>query len=75
MIYIALIMFIFMLQGFLLAVINNLWIELLIMPFVVGGLGGFLFGKLQEIIELDVIKFIAKRMAYHDVRQSEETME
>lgn len=47
-IYFTLMVFIIFLEGYIVAVINNYWIELLVLPIVCGGTAGWLYSKVLK---------------------------
>lgn len=84
-IYFTLMFFIIFFNGFIVAVINNYWIELLVLPIVCGGTAGWLYSKVLEECRKEAVIETLKTMAEVEIEmalnkeenneQSEETME
>lgn len=77
--------FIIFFNGFIVAVINNYWIELLVLPVVCGGTAGLLYDKTLKECRKEAIDEILEIMAEDEIEmalneeenneQSKETME
>jgi hypothetical protein len=55
--------FIIFLEGYIVAVINNYWIELLVLPIICGGSVGWLYTKALKECRKETIKETLKTMA------------
>jgi hypothetical protein len=72
-------------EGYIVAVINNYWIELLVLPIVCGGTAGWLYAKILNECRKEAIKETLKTMIEVEIEmelneeenneQSKETME
>lgn len=84
-IYFTLMFFIIFFEGYIVAVINNYWIELLVLPIIVGCSAGWLYSKAlkecrKEAIDdtLEIMAEVEIGMALNEEEnneQSKETME
>lgn len=84
-IYFTLMFFIIYLEGYIVAVINNYWIELLVFPIVCGCSAGWLYSKVLKEYREEAIDEILEIMAEVEIEmelneeenneQSKETME
>lgn len=84
-VYFALMFFIIFFNGFIVASINNYWIELLVLPIVCGGTVGWLYSKALEECRKEAIYEILKTMIEVEIEmalnkeenneRSKETME
>lgn len=84
-IYFTLFFLIIFLDGYIVAAINNYWIELLVLPIICGGSAGWLYGEMLEECRKEVIDETLEIMAEVEIEmalneeenneQSKETME
>lgn len=84
-IYFTLMFCIIFCNGFIVAVINNYWIELLVLPIVCGGTAGWLYSKVLKECRKEAVIEILKTMVEVEIEmalnkeknneQSKETME
>ena len=84
-IYFTLMFFIIFFNGFIVAVINNYWIELLVLPIVCGGTAGWLYSKVLKECRKEAVIGTLKTMVEVEIEmalnkeenneQSKETME
>lgn len=77
-IYFTLMVFIMFFDGYIVAVINNYWIELLVLPIVYGGTAGWLFSQaLKECREetRDEMILLALEQMLKDAETKEEIEE
>lgn len=84
-IYFTLFFLIIFLDGYIVAAINNYWIELLVLPIVCGGIAGWLYSKVLKECRKEAVKETLKTMIEVEIEmalneeenneQSKETME
>lgn len=84
-IYFTLFFLIIFLDGYIVAAINNYWIELLVLPIVCGGTAGWLYSKVLKECRKEAIDETLEIMAEVEIEtalneeenneQSKETME
>lgn len=84
-IYFTLMVFIIFLEGYIVAVISNHWLELLVLPIVCGGTAGWLYDEILKECRKEAIYETLKTMVEVEIEmalnkeenneQSKETME
>lgn len=69
-IYFTLMVLIIFFEGYIVAVINNYWIELLVLPVVCGGAAGWLYDKTLKECRREAIKETLKTMVEVEIEMA-----